>query len=182
MRILRGKWRGRSIPFPKGAPTRPLTEKAREALFNILSHRWVLEGCTVIDLFAGSGTVGLEFLSRGAQFATFVEKDPLAAKQLRQLLQAWNAPAVLYEMDVLKFLEKQPTPALFIFAGPPFRFWQKRQLIEKILYGGWLLPGGCFILEHPLYETYTEYPEFWRCETYVSSGLSFFLAPAAGKQ
>lgn len=162
------------MPFPEGAPTRPLTEKAREALFNILSHRWQVEGSHVIDLFAGAGTVGLEFLSRGAAQATFVEKDPRAAAMLRRLLQAWNAPATLYQMDVMDFLAREPQPVDFIFAGPPFRFWQKKTLIERILGGGWLRPGGCFILEHPLYEQYQEHPHFWRQETYVASGLSFF--------
>ena len=175
MRILRGKWRGREVPFPKGAPTRPLTEKAREALFNILSYRWHIEGSRVIDLFAGSGTVGLEFLSRGAAHAIFVEKDPKAAATLRRLIEEWQAPATLYQMDVMAFLAQAPQEADFIFAGPPFRYWQKRSLVERILQGGWLRPGGCFILEHPLYEKYEDLPHFWRSEKYVASRLSFFV-------
>lgn len=162
------------MPFPDGAPTRPLTEKAREALFNILSHRWQIAGSHVLDLFAGSGAVGLEFLSRGAAQATFVEKDPRAATMLRQLLKAWEAPASLHQVDVMHFLARTPEPMDFIFAGPPFRFWQKKDLIDRILRGGWLRPGGCFILEHPLYEQYQDDPHFWRRETYVASGLSFF--------
>lgn len=176
MRILQGKWRGRTVPFPDGAPTRPLTEKAREALFNILSHRWTIEGAKVLDLFAGSGTVGLEFLSRGASHATFVENDPKAAATLRALISAWQAPAILYQMDVIRFLEREAEPMDFIFAGPPFRYWQKKKLIELIQTKGWLCKGGCFILEHPIYESYSSYKGYWRTEKYVASSLSFFLA------
>ena len=178
MRILQGKWQGRTVPFPSGAPTRPLTEKAREALFHILSHRWRITGAKVLDLFAGSGAVGLEFLSRGASHATFVEKDPNAVRSLRQLLQAWQAQnqATVVLQDALAFLEGPPQPMDFVFAGPPFRYWQKKTLLEKILTGGWLRKGGCCILEHPTYETYHTYPGFWRTERYVASQLSFFLA------
>ncbi|GIV23964.1 MAG: 16S rRNA (guanine(966)-N(2))-methyltransferase RsmD [Bacteroidia bacterium] len=177
MRILQGKWQGRTIPFPTGAPTRPLTEKAREALFNILTHRWSLQGKEAIDLFAGSGSVGLEFLSRGAAHVTFVEKDLRAITSLRQLLTQWNALscATLLPTNVETFLQSTPKPADFIFAGPPFRYWHKRRLITLILQKGWLKPGGCFILEHPLYESYADMPGFWREEKYVASRLSFFL-------
>ncbi|MCX7652958.1 MAG: 16S rRNA (guanine(966)-N(2))-methyltransferase RsmD [Bacteroidia bacterium] len=175
MRILRGKWRGRTVPFPEGAPTRPLTEKAREALFNILSHHWKIEGTKVLDLFAGSGAVGLEFLSRGSAHATFVENNPKAAVALKALLTAWNAPASVYQMDALNFLEGTSQPMDFIFAGPPFRYWQKKKLIELIQNRGWLRKGGCFILEHPIYESYSHYKGYWRTESYVASSLSFFL-------
>ncbi|MCX8111660.1 MAG: 16S rRNA (guanine(966)-N(2))-methyltransferase RsmD [Bacteroidia bacterium] len=175
MRILRGKWQGRAIPFPEGAPTRPLTEKAREALFNILSHRWRIEGSRVIDLFAGTGAVGLEFLSRGATHAIFVEKDYRAAQALRQLLRDWEAPAELHQVDVISFLRCSPTEADFIFAGPPFRYWKKKDLLTLIFQNRWLRSGGCLILEHPTYEDYNEYPGFWRSERYVASTLSFFI-------
>lgn len=177
MRILRGKWQGRTVPFPKGAPTRPLTEKAREALFNILTYRWAIEGAEAMDLFAGSGAIGLEFLSRGAARVRFVEKDPQAIRHLRTLLAAWGVQnqAVVLGGDVLSYLSGNPEPADFIFAGPPFRFWQKKLLVERVLEGGWLKKGGCFILEHPLYEQYDTHPAFWRQERYVASGLSFFV-------
>ncbi|MCX7606430.1 MAG: 16S rRNA (guanine(966)-N(2))-methyltransferase RsmD [Bacteroidia bacterium] len=176
MRILRGKWQGRAIPFPKGAPTRPLTEKAREALFHILSHRWQIEGSQVLDLFAGSGAVGLEFLSRGAARVAFVEQDPRAAHSLRSLLRQWGAEerGRVFQMDVMMFLATPSTAVQFIFAGPPFRYWQKKRLIQTILEGGWLQEGGCLIVEHPSYESYADHPSFWRQERYVASVLSFF--------
>lgn len=177
MRILQGKWQGRTVPFPTGAPTRPLTEKAREALFHILSHRWHIEGACVLDLFAGSGAVGLEFLSRGASHVTFVEKDPRAAQTLQKLLYHWQAQnqATVLQQDALAFLDSPPQAMDFIFAGPPFRYWQKKILLQKLLTGGWLRKRGCCILEHPTYESYHTYPGFWRTERYVASQLSFFL-------
>lgn len=181
MRILQGKWQGRLIPFPQGAPTRPLTEKAREALFNILSHRSPLAGASVIDLFAGSGSVGLEFLSRGARFVRFVEKDPQAVRHLQRLLAEWGAQGcsqVIYS-DVRRYLEGPVEPADYIFAGPPFRYWEKRTILERVFERGWLTPQGVFILEHPVYERYDDHPAFWRQEKYVASRLSFFLAEKA---
>ncbi|MCS7162534.1 MAG: RsmD family RNA methyltransferase [Bacteroidia bacterium] len=178
MRILQGKWRGRAIPFPAGTPTRPLTGKAREALFQILAHHWRLTDSCVLDLFAGSGSVGLEFLSRGAAQVVFVEVHPIAASHLRRVVEAWAVAdrAHVYEEDVLAFLRRSSTPMDFIFAGPPFRYWPKRTVAELILTRNWLKPGGCFILEHPPYEDYSDLAGFWQKRRYVTSCLSFFVA------
>jgi len=140
----------------------------------------------VIDLFAGSGSVGLEFLSRGARWVRFVERDEVAVRHLRRLLAAWGAEkeAQVIRADVLRYLEGPVEPADYIFAGPPFRDWRKRAVLERVFERGWLTQQGVFILEHPVYERYDDHPAFWRQEKYVASLLSFFLAeksPWAGR-
>ena len=176
MRILRGKWRGRSITFPGASGTRPLSERAREGLFNSLEARTTLANKTVLDLFAGSGAVGLEFLSRGAIACTFVEKDPGVINHLKNLVKAWNIQNCvrIIQADVLLFLKGPVTPADFIYIGAPYRYWQRKTVLTLIYELGWLRAGGYCILEHPLYESYSEWRGFAHSARYLSGCLSFF--------
>jgi 16S rRNA (guanine(966)-N(2))-methyltransferase RsmD len=176
VRILRGKWRGRSIPFVGAPQTRPLSERAREGLFNSLETRTTLAGKTVIDLFAGSGAVGLEFLSRGAAFCTFVEKDPRLITYLKHLAETWDLTKYvqIIQNDVIAFLQVPPKPADFIYIGAPYRYWQRKTVLSLIRTRGWLNPGGYCILEHPLYESYTDWEGFVHSARYLSGCLSFF--------
>jgi 16S rRNA (guanine966-N2)-methyltransferase len=94
MRIIAGKWRGRTISAPIGGTTRPTTDRVREALFSMLASRiGSFEGLKVIDLFAGSGALGLEALSRGAAHCTFVERDPTAVAALHANIARLGADA-----------------------------------------------------------------------------------------
>lgn len=181
MRILRGKWRGRAIAFSGAAFTRPLSARAREALFNTLESRWSLRDKRVLDLFAGSGAVGLEFLSRGAAFCTFVEKEPSVLQHLRRLVEQWGIASQvrIVGADVLAFLEGPPQPVDFIYVGSPYRYWKRAQVLEAV-WRGWLAPGGCCVLEHPLYESYADRPGFWREARYLSGRLSFFVYEELG--
>ena len=176
VRILRGKWRGRPIPFPGSPHTRPLSERAREGLFNSLEARTTLTGKTVIDLFAGSGAIGLEFLSRGAAACTFVEKDPQVFAHLKRLIEAWGLTAQtrLVQSDVVAFLQGAVQPADFIFIGAPYRYWQRKTVLQLICERGWLRPGGYAILEHPLYESYDEWASLVHKARYLSGCLSIF--------
>lgn len=90
----------------------------------------------------------------------------------------WGARdrARVIHSEVRRYLEGPVEPADYIFAGPPFRDWQKRRVLEQVFGRGWLTPQGVFILEHPVYERYDDHPAFWRQEKYVASRLSFFLA------
>ena len=88
MRVIAGRFRGRTLDAPPGQSTRPITDRAKETLFNVLGHRFALPGClpgfVVLDVFAGTGSLGLEALSRGAAACTFVEQDRRALRYLRQ--------------------------------------------------------------------------------------------------
>lgn len=123
MRIIAGRFRGRTIEAPKGRGTRPTTDRVRESLFNWLVHHddIDLENARIADLFAGTGALGLEALSRGAQFATFVEKDRAALAALRQNITSLKVEdeTQILAMDATR-LPKAMKPYDIIFLDPPY--------------------------------------------------------------
>ncbi len=146
MRIIAGTARGRRLKAPRGDSVRPTADRAREALFSILATR--IAGARVFDLCAGTGAVGLEALSRGAELAIFVERDRAALEALRANVAACGAAdrSAIHETDVVAFLEGagRPGPRDLVFADPPWA----GDLGERILalLGG--APPGLFVLEH----------------------------------
>lgn len=124
MRIIAGQWRGRKLTTPTGMTTRPTAERARQALFNRIEHApWSpgLMGVHVLDLFAGTGALGLEALSRGAAQATFVERDPAALKVIRANIIACGCEqrAFVTAGDATS-IRNLPEPVSLIFADPPY--------------------------------------------------------------
>jgi 16S rRNA (guanine966-N2)-methyltransferase len=122
MRIIGGAWGGRRLQAPPGDATRPTSDRVREALFSILGDR--VAGARVLDLFAGSGALGLEALSRGAAEATFVDSAPAAVRALRANLDALGAQGVVRRQDVLRFLDGARSQARdydLVFLDPPYR-------------------------------------------------------------
>ena len=123
MRIVAGTARGRRIEAPPGRDVRPTTDRVREALFNSLGSLGVVEGARVIDLFAGSGALGLEALSRGAAHVTFVEQDRRAANVVRRNLDTlgFTDRALVVDDDALVWLSGAPAAALML-CDPPYAF------------------------------------------------------------
>jgi len=152
MRIGGGEFRGRTLRTPKGDATRPTSGMVRETLFNILTPS--LTDARFLDLFAGCGSVGLEALSRGATFATFVEKDRLALDCLRgniATLQVEAQTQVLpYPVErALKYLIQRPEPFDIIFLDPPFREVGAYLTVLQIIAGSRLLTAaGIVIAQH----------------------------------
>jgi 16S rRNA (guanine966-N2)-methyltransferase len=121
VRIVGGRWGGRRLAAPAGAATRPTSDRVREALFAILGD---LAGAHVLDLFAGSGALGLEALSRGASSATFVDSAPAAVHAIRANVQTLGAAAEVRRQDVRAFLRNAPRRAAtydLVFLDPPYR-------------------------------------------------------------
>jgi 16S rRNA (guanine966-N2)-methyltransferase len=121
MRIIAGEWRGRRLAAPAGRSTRPTTDRAREAWMSILAP--TLVGARVLDLFAGSGALGLEALSRGAVAATFVEDDPRALTALRKNVEALGAGdrVTIVRADAVRFVKSLEAGAFTVaFADPPY--------------------------------------------------------------
>ena len=122
MRVIAGRYGGRHLQAPAGAATRPTSDRVREALFSVLGAR--VEGARVLDLFAGSGALGLEALSRGAERVTFVDSAPAALRVLRANLAALGADAEVVRADAVRWLraasggERQYS---LVFLDPPYR-------------------------------------------------------------
>ena len=118
MRVVAGQFKGRRLQAPRGRRTRPTADRVREALFSILGD---VEGARVLDLFAGSGALGIEAMSRGAAHAVFVERDRRAADAIRRNLTGLGVRAAVIEGDVLTFVRQRPQgPYDLVFADPPY--------------------------------------------------------------
>ena len=146
MRIIAGKWRGRPIEAPPGLATRPTADRVRETLFSMLASRLgTLEDLRVADLFAGSGALGLEALSRGAATATFVENDAAAAAAIRRNAEKLGASVQVLGGSALAL----PRSEMFdlVFADPPYSPGSGSAVVESVMKAGWLAPGGWMSVE-----------------------------------
>lgn len=141
MRIIAGRWRGRPIEAPPGLATRPTADRARETLFSMLASRLgTFEDLRVADLFAGSGALGLEALSRGAATATFVEKDSAAAAAIRRNAEKLGASVQVLGGSALALPCSEPFD--LVFADPPYSPGSGTAVVESVIKAGWLGPGG----------------------------------------
>ena len=119
-RIIAGTHGGRRLNVPAGSGTRPTSDRAREGLFSSLQSLTELEGADVLDLYAGSGALGLEAVSRGAAKATLVEHDPSALAVLRANVQELGLEATVVDADVERFLSREPSPYQVVLLDPPY--------------------------------------------------------------
>jgi 16S rRNA (guanine966-N2)-methyltransferase len=146
LRIIGGTWRGRKLRFPAGAAIRPTPDRVRETLFNWLGAR--VPGAHCLDLFAGSGALGLEALSRGAAAVTFVEHDAAAARELCARLTEWGARgAQVLRDDALRFLARRATPVDLVFLDPPFASGLLGEAAALLEAHGWLKAGALIYVE-----------------------------------
>lgn len=164
MRIVGGTYRGHTLEAPKGQNTRPTSDRVRESLFNILAHSisdFSLEGCRVLDLFAGSGALGLEALSRGAAFCLFVENAPEARGAVRQNIETLGLTGVT------KVLRRDATalgtPGTLgtyglVFADPPYRKGLGEKALYSVFENGWLEQNALCVLEEHV-STTLAFPE-----------------------
>jgi 16S rRNA (guanine966-N2)-methyltransferase len=152
MRIIAGKFRSRELVAPAGDKTRPTTDRAREALFNVLTNLIEFDGARVLDLFAGSGALAFEALSRGAASATLVERDRKAAEAIRKNAENLGVvDAIMLERrDVFQYLAKDPAlPFNLLMADAPYDESRARtELPNLIIANRWLAPGGLCVIEH----------------------------------
>ena len=152
MRIVGGRLKGRSLKGPASREIRPTSDRLRETIFDILAHRYVgrLEGARVVDLFAGSGALGLEALSRGANFALFVDNGAEARALLRANVEALALGGVtrIWRADATK-LGRAPTGAPFdlAFLDPPYDQGFAAPTLEALVAGGWLAGDAIVVVE-----------------------------------
>lgn len=147
MRIIAGQWRGRPLVAPKGDTTRPTADRTREALFSMLASRLGgFEGLAVADLFAGSGALGLEALSRGAASCLFVEQDRAALDALRANIAKLGAKADVRAQSVLA-LGPAPAPLDLILMDPPYGTGAGSVALDKLARLGWAGPATWVSIE-----------------------------------
>ena len=148
MRIIAGEWRGRKLVAPAGAATRPTADRVRETLFSMLGSRLgSFEDLRVADLYAGSGALGLEALSRGAAFACFVDQDPRAIAAIRANVAALGADD--RTRILARSAENLPAEQQFdlIFADPPYASGSGTAALNNILKAGWAASGAWLAIE-----------------------------------
>jgi 16S rRNA (guanine966-N2)-methyltransferase len=153
MRIVAGKFRSASIEAPKGLDTRPTSDRVRQALFNVLEHgapHVEFEGCRVLDLFAGSGALGIEALSRGAKFALFIEDSADARAAIRRNVEALKLTGVskIFRRDATTLGPAQTlAPFDLIFCDPPYGKGLGEKSLQSAVEGGWATAGAIVVLE-----------------------------------
>jgi 23S rRNA pseudouridine2605 synthase/16S rRNA (guanine966-N2)-methyltransferase len=152
VRIVGGKFRGRPLVTPSTNAIRPTTDRARESLFNVLAHSFPekVEGARVLDLFAGTGALGLEALSRGARYATFVEESAEGRGLLRQNVEALGLQGhtKILRRDACQLgIVGTMEPFDLIFADPPYGRRMGEKAFLSALQGGWLNPDALLVLE-----------------------------------
>jgi 16S rRNA (guanine966-N2)-methyltransferase len=161
LRIIGGTWRGRKWRFPASAAIRPTPDRVRETLFNWLGTRTA--GARVLDLFAGSGALGLEALSRGASHVTFVEQDEAAVRALRARLAEWQAGDTSVERaDALRYLTGEARPFDLLFLDPPFGSELLSEAARRLEERGWLRSGAFIYVECAARAGLPPLPAPWR--------------------
>jgi 16S rRNA (guanine(966)-N(2))-methyltransferase RsmD len=156
MRIVAGRFRGKTLSAPRGLATRPTSERLRESIFDILAHSPhfgdAVEGARVLDLFAGSGALGFEALSRGATFALFVEEAASARAAIRENVEALGltGQTKIFRRDALSLGPMPPSaggPFNLVFCDPPYGKNLAAPAIQSAHQGGWLAPEGLCVIE-----------------------------------
>lgn len=169
-RIIGGEWRSRRLPVPVGADVRPTPDRVRETVFNWLAP--VIDGARCLDLYAGSGALGLEALSRGAAEVVFVDRAAAVLREIAASLDLLRCDRGRTAcMDAMRFLEGPARPFDIVFIDPPYRLGLPGLVLARLAAGGWLAPGARVYLEH---EAETPPPE-------LPAGWQYFRSAAAGQ-
>ena len=180
MRIIRGKYGRRRFDVPTNISARPTTDFARENIFNVIENLVDLEGIKALDLFAGTGAITFELLSRGAASVTAVEKAATQQRFIAKVaLQLGETNLRLVRGDVRRYVSCEPDSFDFIFADPPYDLPDFDEIAMKVLDGDLLRRGGTMILEHSARHSYTDHPWYVEHRAYGSVNFTIFRRPEA---
>lgn len=161
LRIIGGQWRGIRIGFPPLPALRPSPDRVRETLFNWLQP--VIAGARCLDLFAGSGALGIEALSRGASHVDFIDSEPVIGRHLQETLQRLDATnGAVRVADALRFLDGPARPYDVVFLDPPYASDLLLQICNKLAQHGWLAPGASIYMECASDKPLPRLPPTWQ--------------------
>lgn len=175
MRIIRGKYGRRRFDVPKNITARPTTDFARENIFNVLENEEDFEGKRVLDLFAGTGAMSFEFLSRGCREVVAVESARTQASFIHSVKEKLGDTGLrIIKGDVFKYLESVSTPFDIVFADPPYDHPRFDEIPELIMNSKAVAPGTLVIVEHSKARDFSSLPGFEQHRVYGSVNFSIF--------
>ena len=177
MRIISGIFKGRKFyPPAKNWPTRPTTDFAKEGLFNILMNRLDFTKVKMLDLFGGTGNHCYEFISRGGDNVTYVDKFGPAVQFVREVSTQLDVSekVKIVKLDVFKFIKTCREKYDYIFAGPPYPLPTLSKIPDEIFTNGLLADDGIFVLEHDLSHNFEQHPNYVESRSYGLAVFSFF--------
>ena len=175
MRIITGRYKGRHFDIPRTFKARPTTDFAKENIFNVLQGYIDFEDATALDLFAGTGSISLELVSRGCKQVVSVEADRDHANFIRQCFKKLNEDRdILVRGDVFRFLKSCHQKFDFIFADPPYALEDLAKIPDLVLNGELLNEDGIFVFEHGKNHDFSAHPRFLEHRSYGSVNFSLF--------
>lgn len=176
MRIISGIYGGRRFEAPRNLQARPTTDIAKESLFNILQNRIDFEGIKTLDLFAGTGSISFELLSRGAESAVCVEMGRVQQVFIQKVAQELKIGRELQMIrgDVFKYLKTSSQQFNLVFADPPYALTELPQIPDLVFDSNILADEGIFILEHGKENDFSTHPHFVELRKYGAVHFSFF--------
>lgn len=177
MRIITGTLKGRKINIPNTLTVRPTSDRTKEGLFSVIEARRYIRDARILDLFAGSGNLGVEAISRGAANVLFVDNDRRNIRHIEKLSKQFEISDQVRTAvaDVSDFLNGPALPYDIIFADPPYEYPEMEAMIEIILTRGWLNDNGWFILEHDKRHNFEEHLHCFFSKAYGRTIVSIFL-------
>ncbi len=177
MRIIGGEHKGRVFtPSMKNWPTRPTTDISKEGLFNILMNQVDFEETIMLDLFGGTGNHCWEFLSRGCQDVTYVDKYRGAIKFVTGMRSdlGYDDQMTIVSQNVRQFIKNATRQYDYIFAGPPYPLKWLDEIPDMVFEHDLLAPEGLFVLEHNPDHNFEQHPRFWQVRNYGQTIFCFF--------
>lgn len=175
MRIIGGKYKGKSFFPPKNLKARPTTDFAKEGLFNVLNHSFNFENTDILDLFSGTGNISYEFCSRNCRSLIAIESLKSNARFIEKNLTALNfSQAKIYNMDVFKFLNSCKQKFDIIFADPPFDSLDLERIYNDVFNNNLLSDTSYLIIEHSVEHDFSKHKHFYMKKKYGKVNFSFF--------
>ena len=176
MRIITGKLKGRNVPIPNTGLLRPTSDRTKEGLFSVIDARTYFDRTRVLDLFAGSGNLGFEALSRGSEYCLFVDSEPGHTKMIEKTASQFGVSdkISILTADVEQFLEKTYGQFDIIFADPPYDYYMMAEMIDVVLQNNWLTENGWFVLEHDKRHNFSDHEHCVFAKPYGRTIVSIF--------